>query len=134
MWRHQVSEAEHERTCFPQFYRSESEVVQPLLDCTSAAYSNGLRLEKVSTEVLRCPCAAAFAQHRDVDLFVRQYIPNLRSWSESVFRQALDSGRSEEEKDAIIDRFYASYGERVRDEPDAHGLDYVSTFLIARKI
>ena len=80
-----------------------------------------------------CPYATAFGDHGDADRFAREYVPTLRSWSESVFMAGLDGGRPLEERQDIVDRFYDGYEERVRQTPAGHGMDYVHIYLVCSK-
>lgn len=45
----------------------------------------------------------------------------------------LSASRPLEERQRIIDRFYDSYQERVRREPQGHAMDYVHIYLICSK-
>ena len=50
--------------------------------------------------------------------FATNLIPTMRSWSETVFRTALE-GRPEAEIDQIVDQFYAAYeAEVIAIQPD----------------
>jgi indole-3-acetate O-methyltransferase len=94
----------------------------------------GLRLESAETRIVRCPYRAAFEEHGDVDRFAEDYVPTLRSWSETVFFNSLDLARPLAERRAIIDDFYASYVDRVRGAPDGHAMDYVHVYMVVTKI
>ncbi len=65
----------------------------------------GLMLDHVTTRVTPCLYAASFQRHGDSEVFARAYSPTLRSWTESTFFSALDSERSVEERQAILNRF-----------------------------
>jgi hypothetical protein len=124
---------EYADTNFPQCYRTVAQFTAPLTDPAGPVYRAGLRLEHVETRVVRCPFAKAFAGHGDAAKFAKDYIPTLRSWSESTFMTGLSAARPPEERLAIIDRFYDAYEERVRRAPRGHGMDYVHIYLICSK-
>jgi hypothetical protein len=105
----------------------------PLTDPANPVYRAGLRLEHVETRVVGCPFAKACASHGDAAKFAKDYIPTLRSWSESTFMTGLSAARPPEERLAIINRFYDTYEERVRRAPRGHGMDYVHIYLICSK-
>ena len=51
--------------------------------------------------------------------YANSLIPTMRSWSETVFRIALD-GRDADEAAQIIDRFYTAYRDAVAADPTGH--------------
>jgi len=109
------------------------EFTQPLTEITSPVYRAGLRLEQCETRVGPCPFAAEFRQRGDAARFAREYIPTLRSWTESTFLSALSSNRPLEERQEIIDRYYGAYETLVRENPVGHGMDYVHVYLTIAK-
>jgi hypothetical protein len=56
----------------------------------------------------------------------------MRSWSETVFRTALD-GRDAQDITTIIDRFYNAYRDEVVANPAGHAMDYVHIVLDIEK-
>ena len=89
-----ITSDEYVDTNFPQHYRTVEEFTRPFREpgqsrCTSA----GLRLEHAETRVVRCPFEAHFEEHGDPARFAREYIPTLRSWSESTFASGLSADR-----------------------------------------
>jgi hypothetical protein len=124
-----ITDEEYAQTNFPQCYRTLEQFVEPLTSASNEVYTSGLRLEHVETRVVRCPYAEAFAHHGDVKMFAHDYVPTLRSWSEPTFSSALSLKRSGEERARIIDEFYALYEQRVADNPQGHGMDYVYILL-----
>ena len=111
-----------------------TEFSAPLEDPTSAVHNAGLRLESIETRVVPCPFAAAFAEHGDNERFAEAYIPTLRSWTEATFFAALDGGRTVEERRDIIDRYYAEYQNRVREQPEGHAMDYVHIYMVLERV
>ena len=128
-----ITDAEYRETNFPQCYRTVEQFTAPFTDPANAVHRAGLRLEHVETRVVPCPYATAFGDHSDADRFAREYVPTLRSWSESVFMAGLDAGRPLEERQDIIDAFYDGYEERVQQAPAGHGMDYVHIYLVCSK-
>ncbi len=128
-----ISDDEVRRATFPQYYRTMEEFRAPFDDPASAVRRAGLRLEQCFTRITRCPFAAAFRSGQPAEAFARAYVPTLRSWSESMFFDALDPARTEDERRRIVDRFYAAYEADVAAAPDGHGMDYVHCFMVIAK-
>ena len=55
-------------------------------------------------------------------------------WSESVFFNSLDTERPEQDRRDLVDRFYQSYVDLVRDDPAGHAMDYVHIYMVLSKI
>ena len=83
-----ITEAEYRRTTIPQFYRTPAEFHAPLLDPGGPVRRAGLRLVRAETRFTRCPYAARFAEDGDAERFAETYVPNTRTWSETVFVNA----------------------------------------------
>jgi len=128
-----ITSAEYAATNFPQCYRNVDQFTAPLTDPDDPVHQAGLRLDHVETRVVRCPYATDFENHGDAAKFARDYIPTLRSWSESTFISGLSEDRSAEDRQAIVDQFYDSYEAQVRAAPAGHGMDYVHIHLICSK-
>ena len=128
-----ISEAEYRNGTLQQFYRTPDEFAAPLSDPSSPVRQAGLRLDQIVTRVTACPYATAFSAHGDAAHFARSYIPTLRSWTESTFLSALDSSRSLEERQAILNNFYNAYEAGVAANPEGHGMDYVHCFMVLDK-
>lgn len=128
-----ISESEYKAATFPQFYKTLDEFVSPFDNANSPVRKAGLVLEHASTRVTGCPYAANFAAHRDPVAFAEEYLPTLRSWTESTFFGALDPQRPLAERQAIIERFYGAYEAEVARTPEGHGMDYVHAFMVISK-
>jgi hypothetical protein len=128
-----ITEAEYRAATFPQYYKTLPDFVSPFEDPESPVRRAGLALEHASTRVTGCPYAADFAAHGDPAAFAREYIPTLRSWTESTFFGALDQARPVPERQAIIERFYGAYQAEVAAAPEGHGMDYVHCFMVISK-
>ena len=128
-----ISMAEYEATAFPQYYRDMEECSAPLVDPNNPVHKAGLRLDHIETKVIDCPYRLDYEQHGDAAKFAREYIPTLRSWSESVFFAGLSAERPLEERAEIIDRYFDSYESFVREQPAGQGMDYVHTYMVMHK-
>ena len=128
-----ITPEEYVDTNFPQHYRTVEEFTRPFRDPENFVHRAGLRLDHAETRIVRCPFAVHFEEHGDPARFAREYIPTLRSWSESTFASGLSQDRPREVREAIIDRFYDRYEATVREAPHGHAMDYVHCYLIASK-
>lgn len=129
-----ITGEEYLATNFPQCYRTVEQFTDPLTDKGSDVYASGLRLDHVETRVVRCPYERDFTEnHRDADRFALEYIPTLRSWSETSFAAGLSADRAPEERQRILDAYYTACEERVRQSPEGHAMDYVHIYLVLRK-
>ncbi len=140
-WRHLleagiITRDEFTRATFAQHYRTVSEFTAPFDDAQSAVSQAGLRLLSVATRLTPCPFRTAFEQARGkmsgAD-FAATLIPTMRSWSETVFRTALDQ-RPISEIDEIVDRFYQAYEDEVANSPEGHAMDYIHIILEIEKV
>ena len=61
-------------------------------------------------------------------------VSSLRAFSESTFFDALEPGRPQTERQAIIDRFYASYETDVTAAPKAYRREAVHCFMRMAKV
>lgn len=129
-----ISDQEYRNTAFPQYYRNVEEYSAPLIERSNPVYAAGLRLESIETGIVPCPYAAAFRRDADAAAFAAAYVPTLRSWSENVFFSGLDESRSEAERHAIVERFFQSYIDLVRQNPAGHAMDYVHAYMSVRKV
>ena len=129
-----ITQSEYRRTTIPQFYRTPDEFHAPLLDTGGPVHRAGLRLVYAETRFTRCPYAARFAEERDADRFAETYVPNTRTWSETVFLNALEATRPLAERRAIVDRYFASFADLVRSDPEPHAMDYIHECMVMEKI
>ena len=129
-----IDQAEYLAMTLPQYYKSVEEFAAPLADPANPVHRAGLRLEQIETRVTPCPFAAAFKEHGDAAAFAKSYIPTLRSWTESTFFAGLSAERLLDQRQALIDRYYSTYEDRVRSNPNGHGMDYVHAFMTITKL
>lgn len=131
-----ITAAEYDAATFAQVYRTPGEFTAPLRDTASPVHQAGLRLVSAHTGVTPCPYRVAFQTSDTMTPreFARSYIPTLRSWSETVFANALDPERPASERAEIVDRFYQAYEDMVAADPDGHAMDYVHSYLAIEKV
>ena len=128
-----ITRDEYINMTLPQYYNTVDEFSAPLLDSDDPVYQAGLRLEHIDTRIVKCPYAEDFAQHGDSARFADDYIPTIRSWNESIYFNALSHERPLQERRQIIEDYYNSYRDRVRENPEGHGMDYVHAYTVISK-
>jgi len=131
-----ITAEEFDRATFAQYYRTQAEFTAPLLDPLSPAHMAGLRLIRAHSIHTRCPYERAYAESggaMSAEAFAASLIPTLRSWSETVFKTALDR-RPEEEAQMLVDLFYRRYQEAVAAAPEGHAMDYIHILMEIEKI
>ncbi len=129
-----ITDAEYRRTTIPQFYRTPAELHAPLLDSGGPVHRAGLRLVHAETRFTRCPYAARFAEDGDAERFASAYVPNTRTWSETVFVNALDVARPPAQRRAIVERYFRSFADLVRADPEPHAMDYIHECMVMEKV
>ena len=128
-----ITRAEYENMTLPQYYNTDEEFSAPLQDQDDPVYQAGLRLEHIDSRIVKCPFAESFAQHGDAARFAEEYIPTIRSWNESIFFNGLSADRPLGERRQLIEDYYGTYHDIVRDSPDGHGMDYVHAYTVISK-
>ena len=64
--------------------------------------------------------------------YAASLIPTMRSWSETVFKTALED-RPEAECQALVDAFYGAYEEQIAADPAGHAMDYIHVLMAIEK-
>ena len=77
-------------------------------------------IEKLDSEIL------------DYQDYANTLIPTMRSWSETVFKTALQN-RNDQEINKIVDDFYNSYQDEVSSDPHGHAMDYIHIVMDIEK-
>ena len=133
-----ITADEYKRASFAQYYRTMDEFCAPFNDPDSAVRKAGLKLKSCHSKLTKCPYEAAFlaaggvgGKLSNID-YANSLIPTMRSWSETVFRTALE-GRGEDDINQIVDRFYDSYRDDVAANPSGHSMDYIHIILDIEK-
>ena len=133
-----ITADEYEAASFAQYYRSIDEFCAPFKDPESSVSKAGLKLKSCRSKLTKCPYEAAFMEAGGVGgsmssmEYANSFIPTLRSWSETVFRNAL-KGREPNVINQIVDDFYNSYRNAVADDPTGHAMDYIHIILDIEK-
>lgn len=128
-----ISREEYANMTLPQYYNTVEEFSAPLVDADDAVHRAGLRLEHIDTRVVKCPFAESFAQHGDAERFAEEYIPTIRTWNESIYFNGLSAERPLDQRRQIIEDYYNSYRDMVRENPEGHGMDYVHAYMVISK-
>ncbi len=131
-----ITDDEYVRATFTQHYRTMDEFLAPFNDPESAVSKAGLKLVSSHSVMTRCPYKAAFDAAdgaMSAKDFAASLIPTMRSWSETVFKTALE-GRPSDEAMAIVDQFYQAYEDEVASNPDGHAMDYVHLVVDIEKV
>ena len=133
-----ITADEYKRASFAQYYRTMDEFCAPFSDPDSAVSKAGLTLKSCHSNFTKCPYEAAFlaaggigGSMSNLD-YANSLIPTMRSWSETVFRTALE-GRDEQNISQIVDRFYDAYRDEVAANPSGHAMDYIHIVLDIQK-
>ena len=130
-----ITDIEYEKATFAQYYRDLDEFRAPFDDPDSSVSKAGLRLKSITSRLTKCPYEAAFLNSGGTMSnaeYAASLIPTMRSWSETVFRTALE-GREAGEINRIVDRFYDRYEAEVAADPAGHAMDYVHIILDMEK-
>ena len=130
-----ISEEEFSRATFAQHYRTVEEFTAPFTDPRSTVRQAGLKLLSVETRLTPCPYQADYLKAKgrmSSQDYAASLIPTMRSWSETVFRTALDK-RPEAEIQSLVDSFYGAYQAQVADNPDGHAMDYIHILMAIEK-
>ena len=64
--------------------------------------------------------------------YAKSFIPTTRSWSETVFKTALNR-RKPEEAEELVDSFYKKYLDQVTENPEGHSMDYIHIIMEIEK-
>ena len=131
-----ITKEEFVAATFTQHYRTLEEFRKPFDDPKSNISKAGLRLKSCSTMLTDCPYKVNYENNKN-SITSKQYaeslIPTLRSWSETVFRTALN-GREENQINEIVNKFYNAYQDEVVLNPEGHAMDYVHVIMDIEKI
>jgi hypothetical protein len=131
-----ITNQEFKNATFTQHYRTVDEFKKPFDDKDSEISKSGLKLKSCETMITDCPYKIYYLNNKD-KMTSREYanslIPTMRSWSETVFKNALID-RSEKEINKIVNHFYNLYIEDVTNEPDGHAMDYVHVIMDIEKV
>ncbi len=130
-----ITNQEFINATFTQHYRTVEEFRKPFDDPDSEVTKSGLVLKSCKTMFTDCPFKVHFNNNKS-SMTSREYaetlIPTMRSWSETVFKTALEK-RNTDEINKIVDQFYNSYLEEVANNPEGHAMDYIHVVMDIEK-
>lgn len=129
----EITYEEHSAACFQQYYKDCDETCAPFLDKKNSVVRAGLKLETVETHVVECPFQAAYHAGLSVQEFAQQFVNTHRSWTETVFYNALNDKRSLRQKDEIVDSLYQRFTRLVLENPRHYRKDLVHIYLTISK-
>ena len=130
-----ITKKEYMAATFAQHYRTVEEFCNPFDDKGSAVSKAGLKLISCKTKLTKCPYKNFFENNTEKMTsleYAKSFIPTTRSWSETVFKTALD-GRKSEEIEELVDFFYQKYMDQVSKNPDGHSMDYIHIIMEIEK-
>jgi len=131
-----ITNQEFINATFTQHYRTVEEFRKPFDDKDSVVSKSGLILKSCETMITDCPYKMHYLENEDTmssEEYAKTLIPTMRSWSETVFKNALID-RSENEINEIVDKFYDLYIEEVANNPEGHAMDYVHIIMDIEKV
>ncbi|MFL2543141.1 MAG: SAM-dependent methyltransferase [Alphaproteobacteria bacterium] len=131
-----ITNQEFINATFTQHYRTLEEFKKPFENKDSVISKSGLVLKSCETMITDCPYKIHYLKNKDTMSsaeYARTLIPTMRSWSETVFKNALID-RSENEINEIVNKFYDLYIEEVSNDPEGHAMDYVHVIMDIEKI
>ena len=126
-----ISNQEYINATFTQHYRTVEEFRAPFDNKDSAISKSGLILKSCETMITECPYKIHYSNNKNTmspQDYAKTLIPTMRSWSETVFRNALID-RTETEINEIVDKFYNLYIDEVSNDPEGHAMDYVHVIM-----
>ncbi len=131
-----ITNQEFINATFTQHYRTLEEFKKPFENKDSVVSKSGLVLKSCETMITDCPYKMNYLENKDTmssEEYARTLIPTMRSWSETVFKNALIN-RNENEISEIVDKFYDLYIEDVSNNPEGHAMDYVHVIMDIEKL
>ena len=109
------------------------EFSHPLVEVDHPVYQSGLRLENIHTAIIPCPFAEEFKTHRQQsDSRMITFRPSEVGMKASSLEPLMIPVL--QRKNDLIESFYGTYHQRVLEEPEGHGMDYVHAYMSIRKI
>eukprot|EP00588_Corethron_pennatum_P000017 CAMPEP_0194295138 /NCGR_PEP_ID=MMETSP0169-20130528/52681_1 /TAXON_ID=218684 /ORGANISM="Corethron pennatum, Strain L29A3" /LENGTH=427 /DNA_ID=CAMNT_0039044241 /DNA_START=61 /DNA_END=1344 /DNA_ORIENTATION=- len=127
-----IGEGERTGVSFPNYYRTAQEFAE------GVGRRPDLKLVSAEERIVRCPYREQYVdggkEKMSREEYARAFVPTTRTWSHSTFKAALDDGRSDGEKEEILEKFWKNYEELVARNPEEHGMDYVHSYLVIEKV
>ena len=142
-----ISISEARAASFANYYRTVGEFRAPFDDPNSVVSKAGLRLVNIETRTTDCPYQRSWErQMEEFDVteamaaeHAKRFVPTTRTWSNSVYRDALDAARdspsdSRLSRDDLVDLLFERYAAEVAKAPEDHAMDYVHAFVVVEKV
>eukprot|EP00009_Paramoeba_aestuarina_P005618 CAMPEP_0201520016 /NCGR_PEP_ID=MMETSP0161_2-20130828/10423_1 /ASSEMBLY_ACC=CAM_ASM_000251 /TAXON_ID=180227 /ORGANISM="Neoparamoeba aestuarina, Strain SoJaBio B1-5/56/2" /LENGTH=159 /DNA_ID=CAMNT_0047918247 /DNA_START=858 /DNA_END=1337 /DNA_ORIENTATION=+ len=141
-----ITEKEHKKCSFANYYRTLEEFKAPFFPPSSSSssdlYVSGLKLVSIESREVVCPYHEKWMNEKqnnnpteeDKKKHAKWYIPTLRTWSNSVFYDALDDSRAEEERKDLINQYFQMYEDEVAVDPSIHAMDYVHAYVVVERV
>eukprot|EP01043_Picozoa_sp_COSAG02_P062897 COSAG02_NODE_8792_length_2443_cov_2.902304_2_plen_399_part_00 len=149
-----ITLAEARAASFANYYRTVQEFRAPFDDPNSPVSSSGLQLVHIETRTTDCPYQVSWqrqkmvlegSQHTEADMqqlaaeHAERFVLTTRTWSNSVYRDALDDSRdfSSDDRltrDDVVDMLFERYAVEVAKAPEDHAMDYVHAFVVLEKV
>ncbi|SDU18769.1 hypothetical protein [Stappia sp. ES.058] len=119
-----ITSEEFLKAAFQQHYRTRRELEAPFSKGGPASLQ-GLKLVGLEAQKVDCPFFAQWMQTGDTQNFAENFVKTHRSWTETVFANALDPERPLVERQQIIEELYARYVALVQQNPERHRKDLI---------
>ena len=131
-----ITKQEFVNATFTQHYRTVDEFRKPFDNKNSEVSKSGLVLKSCETMITDCPYKLHYLNNKETmssKEYATNLIPTMRSWSETVFQNALID-RTEKEVTEIVNEFYNLYIDEVSNDPEGHAMDYVHVIMDIEKV
>lgn len=125
-----ISEEERLGVSFPNYYRTKEE----FLECVEEI--SDLKVVSIEEKVVRCPYRELYISGKSGKSpreYAEWFVPTTQSWSHSTFKSALNADKDEDEKEKVMKQFWDNYKSLVEKDPEAHGMDYVHSYIVFEK-
>ena len=126
-----IDDTELKGVSFPNYYRNMEEILE------GVDKQPNLKLISAEEKVVRCPYREQYiagSSGMTPQEYAKAFVPTTRTWSHSTFKAGLKESRTDEEKEAILEQFWANYEALVAEAPEKHGMDYVHSYVVVEKI
>ena len=126
-----IDEDELKGVSFPNYYRTMEEIKEGI------DKQSNLRLISAEEKVVRCPYREQYVAGKSgmtPQEYAKAFVPTTRTWSHSTFKAGLKESRTNQEKEEILEKFWANYEELVAQAPEKHGMDYVHSYVVIEKV
>lgn len=120
----------YEAIVFPVYFRTEEELVEPVVGAGSAA-EKMYRLDRVGSTESPVPFNERLRENGDVKAYARDYTSFLRAFTEPILRLTL-SGLPN--LDGLFTELYAQIESRLAADPEGYALHYVQVAALFTRV